>query len=35
MWIYSPYVTKKGVRLYARNYGKRVFRFWVDDDKVR
>lgn len=30
MWIYSPYITKNGVRIYPRN-GKKVFRFWVDD----
>ena len=30
MWIYSPYITKNGVRIYRKN-GK-VFRFWVDDD---
>jgi hypothetical protein len=35
MWIYSPYITKNGKRLYASTYGFKVFRFWVDDDKVR
>lgn len=34
MWIYSPYITtRSGMRIYRKN-GK-VFRFWVDDDKVR
>lgn len=35
MWIYSPYITKNGKRLYASTYGLKVFRFWVDDNKVR
>ena len=35
MWIYSPYITKDGKRLYAKNFGHKVFRFWIDDDKVR
>lgn len=35
MWIYSPYITRKGRRIYASNYGLKVFKFWVDDDKVR
>lgn len=34
MWIYSPYITtKSGNRVYRKD-GK-MFRFWVDDDKVR
>lgn len=34
MWIYSPYITtRSGKRIYRKN-GK-MFRFWVDDDKVR
>lgn len=32
MWIYTPYITKNGVRI-CRKDGK-VFRFWVDDDKT-
>jgi hypothetical protein len=32
MWVYSPYITKNGVRIYRKD-GK-VFRFWVDDDKA-
>lgn len=31
MWIYTPYITVKGKRIYRRNGG--VFRFWVDDVK--
>ena len=31
MWIYTPYITKNGVRIYAKNYGKKVFRFLVED----
>lgn len=30
MWVYSPYITKNGIRIYRKN-GK-VFRFWVDND---
>lgn len=33
MWIYSPYITVKGRRIYASHYGKKVFRFWVEDPK--
>lgn len=35
MWIYTPYITKNGKRIYASTYGLKVFRFWVDDKKVR
>ena len=35
MWIYSPYITKKGVRIYASSYGKQAFRFWVDTKKKK
>lgn len=32
MWIYRPWITTKdGKRLYARNYGKKVFRIWVEE----
>lgn len=31
MWVYTPYITKNGVRIYRKD-GK-VFRFWVDDEK--
>jgi len=34
MWVYTAYVTKKdGTRVYARDYGKRCFCFWVDGRK--
>ncbi len=33
MWIYRPYITRNGVRIYAKTYGLKVFRFWVDDVK--
>ena len=34
MWIYRAYVTdKNGQRRYAKWYGKRAFRIWVDDEK--
>ncbi len=31
MWIFRAWVTTKdGSRIYARDYGKRAFRIWVD-----
>lgn len=33
MYIYSKYITKKGKRIYASQYGLKAFRFWVDKDK--
>lgn len=35
MWIYTPYITVKGKRIYASQYGKKVFCFWVEPDKIR
>jgi hypothetical protein len=35
MWIYTPYITRNGVRIYASEYGLKVFRFWVDEKKAR
>lgn len=35
MWIYSPYITRNGRRIYASSYGLKVFKFWVDEDKIR
>ncbi len=35
MWIYSPYITVKGHRIYASQYGLKAFKFWVDEDKIR
>ena len=35
MYIYTAYITKDGVRYYARDYGKKAFRIWVDDKKNR
>ncbi len=35
MWIYSPYITVKGRRIFASSYGLKAFRFWVPEDKVR
>ena len=35
MYVYSTYITlKNGHRIYAKNYGKKVFRFWVDDNDI-
>lgn len=33
MWIFTPFITKNGHRIYRKN-GK-MFKFWVDDDKER
>lgn len=33
MYIYSSYITRNGKRIYAKQYGLKCFRFWVDDDK--
>lgn len=31
-YIYRTFYTRKdGVRVYARQYGKRAFRFWIAD----
>lgn len=36
MWIYTAYITyKDGTRIYARDYGKRAFRIWVDKNKKK
>ena len=32
MYIYSAFITlKNGHRIYAKNFGKKAFRFWIDD----
>lgn len=34
MYIYTAYITlKDGTRIYARDYGKRAFRIWVEKKK--
>ena len=30
MYIFRAWITKNGERLYARDYGKRAFKIWVD-----
>lgn len=33
-WIYRPWVTTKdGRKIYAKNYGKKAFRIWVEGPK--
>jgi hypothetical protein len=32
MWIYSRYITRNGVKI-PPPPGKKVWRFWVDEDK--
>ncbi len=29
MYVYRTWITKNGERIYARDYGKKAFRFWV------
>ena len=29
MYIFRTWITKNGQRIYARDYGKKAFRFWV------
>ncbi len=35
MYIYRTYITKNGVRYYARTYGKKAFRIWVDEKQTK
>ena len=30
-YIFRPYITIKGHRIYARWYGKKAFKIWVED----
>lgn len=30
MYIFRACITKNGEKLYARDYGKRAFKIWVD-----
>ncbi len=30
MYIFRTWITKNGIRIYAKDYGKKAFRFWVD-----
>jgi len=34
MYIYSTYITRNGRRIYAKWYGLKAFRFWIDDPKT-
>lgn len=34
MWIFRAWMTTRdGERIYAKNYGKKAFRIWVDSKK--
>jgi len=34
MWIYrASKLTKDGKRIYAKNYGKRAFPIWIDEEE--
>ena len=33
MYIFRPWITVKGVKLYARDYGYKAFRIWIDKKK--
>ncbi len=30
MYIFRAWITVKGIRIYAKDYGKRAFKIWVD-----
>ncbi len=30
MYIFRTWITKNGIRIYAKDYGKKAFRFWVE-----
>lgn len=30
MYIYRAWITRNGVRIYAKDYGLKAFRFWVN-----
>jgi len=36
MWIFRAWTTTRdGMRIYARDYGKRAFRIWIDKGRKR
>lgn len=35
MYIYTSYITKNGKRIYAKQYGLKAFRIWIDSDKKK
>ena len=36
MWIFRTWTTTRdGERIYAKDYGKRAFRIWVDSKKKK
>lgn len=30
MYIFRTWITRNGIRIYAKDYGKKAFHFWVD-----
>lgn len=30
MYIFRTLITRNGIRIYAKDYGKKAFRFWVE-----
>lgn len=30
MYIFRTWITRNGIRIYAKDYGKKAFRFWVE-----
>lgn len=30
MYIFRAWITKNGQRIYAKDYGKKAFKIWVD-----
>lgn len=36
MWIFTTYITQKdGSRIYAKDYGKKAFRIWIDSKRKK
>ena len=35
MYVYRAWITKNGVRVYAKDYGKKAFRFWVPKKQAK
>ncbi len=31
VWIYRPWITRNGKRIYASSYGLKAWRIWVPD----
>lgn len=34
MYVFRTWITRNGERIYAKDYGKKAFRFWVAKQKI-